>query len=90
MTIVGVGTCTIEATQAGDDNHDPAAPVTRSFVVLAADSSTPETSTGSPFAIVGGSGALPLALLGGLMVVGALAALLLLLGFRARRRDTDR
>ena len=90
VTIVGVGTCTIEASQAGDDNHAPAAPVTRSFVVLGADSSTPETSTGSPLAIVGGSGALPLALLGGLMAVGALATLLLLLGLRARRRDTGR
>ena len=89
VTIVGVGTCTIQASQAGDENHDPAAPVTRSFVVLAADGSTPETSTGSPFAIVGGSGAFPLALLGGLLAVGALATLLVLLGLRARRNDTD-
>ncbi len=87
VTIVGVGTCSIEASQAGDGNHGPAQTVTQSFRVLPTDSSTPETSTASPFAILGGSGSIPPGLLLVVLAAGILAAVLTLLGLRARRDD---
>ncbi len=87
VTIVGVGTCSIEASQAGDANHGPAQTVTQSFRVLPAESSTPETSTASPFAILGGSGSIPPGLLLVVLAAGILAGVLMLLGLRARRDD---
>ncbi len=85
VTIVGLGTCTIEASQAGDANTAPAVPVTQSFEVQAADDTTPETSTLPGLAGPIGSGSFPLPLLVGLVLAVALASVLLLLGFRARR-----
>ncbi len=87
VTIVGVGTCSIEASQAGDANRGPAQTVVQSFRVLPADSSTPETSTAFPIASLGGSGSIPPGLLLVLLAAGILAGTLVLLGIRARRDD---
>ena len=87
VTIVGVGTCVIEASQPGDATHAAATPVTQSFVVLAAGSTTPETNTLWPFATQHGSGSGFVPPLAGLFAVGVLAALIVLLGLaRSRRR----
>ena len=54
VTLIGVGTCTIEATQAGDANYAAATPVDQSFQVTAALpaapglTSPPNGSTGTP------------------------------------------
>ena len=85
VTIVGVGTCTIEASQPGDENFAPAGSVLQSFEVRAADSTTPDTNTSPLAAIAGDSGPIPPALFLGLLAVGVLGTLLVLLGIRARR-----
>ncbi len=85
VTIVGVGTCTIEASQAGDENFAPAGSVLQSFEVRAADASTPETSSNALIAAASGSGPIPPALFLGLLAVGVLGTLLVMLGIRARR-----
>ena len=85
VTLVGAGTCTIQADQAGDANHDPAAPVTRSFLVLAAQSSLPPTSTGFSAAPTNGSSLASSALLFSFLGIGAFALLMLLTGRRRPR-----
>ena len=90
VTIVGTGTCSIEASQAGDANHGPAQAVTQSFRVLPADSSTPETSTASPFVVLGGSPSIPPGLYLVTLAAGILAGTLMLLGIRARRDEPVR
>jgi len=88
VTIVGTGTCTIEASQPGDATRAPAASVLQSFMV--ASSTTPATDAGSLTGIVGLAPSPPLPLLAALAGVLALATLLVLLGLRARfRRDRD-
>jgi hypothetical protein len=88
VTIVGTGTCTIEASQPGDATRAPAASVLQSFVV--ASSTTPPTNTGGLAGVVGPPPSPPLPLLSALAGVIALATVLLLLGLRARsRRDRD-
>ncbi len=84
VTIVGTGTCTIEASQQGDATHGPAEPVQQSFTV--ASGTTPPTNTGGLAGIVGSAMSSPLPLLPALAGVIALAMLLLLLGLRARAR----
>ncbi len=82
VTIVGTGTCTIEASQPGDATHAPADPALQSFTVASA--TTPPTSTG-PLAGMPGSGTQsPLLLLPAL--AGLMALVTMLLGFRARAR----
>lgn len=89
VTVIGIGTCTVQASQVGDANHAAAQPVNQSFLVGAANGSTPETSTGSPFGGQDGGNPLPLGLILGLAAVAALGVLLLLLDFRARREETS-
>jgi len=51
VTLVAVGTCSIQATQAGNTTYAPATPVTQSFQVTAADfalSSSPASATVNP------------------------------------------
>ena len=90
VTIVGVGTCAIEASQAGDGNVLAAQSVTRTFAVAAADDDTPETSTLSPLAVTSGDGPFERTLLLGLIAVGILAATIVLLGYRAGRAPSAR
>jgi hypothetical protein len=85
VTIVGVRTCTIVAAQAGDGNVLAAQSVTRSFLVVAADDDTPETSTSSPLGVTAGDGPFQRTVLLGLILAGILAATIVLLGYRAGR-----
>ena len=87
VTIVGPGTCTIVAAQAGDANHAPAS-VTRSFTVRAVDSTTPETSAIAPATAPDG-GSIPPGLLMILLAAGVFATGLVVLGLRARRDAAD-
>ena len=53
VTIMGAGTCSITASQAGNANYGAAAPVTQSFIVGSVGVST-YTYTGNPFTQVSG------------------------------------
>ncbi len=88
MTVVGVGVCTIRASQPGNANVAPAAPVDQSFVVGVADtgSGTPETNTAASLGATTGSDGFPLQLLSGLIILGAIVTFLLILSW-SRRRD---
>jgi hypothetical protein len=48
LTLVSLGTCTITASQAGDATHNPAAPVTQSFMVQVATPTVTITSSANP------------------------------------------
>ena len=86
VTIVGTGTCTIEASQPGDATHAPADPVRQSFTV--ASDTTPPTNTGGRAGIAGPG--LPSALVLLPVLAGLMALVTMLLGFRARaRRERD-
>jgi hypothetical protein len=84
VTIVGTGTCTIQASQPGDATHAPAEPVRQSFTVAAA--TTPPTNTGGLGGTARPTPSGPLFPHPALVVVLALAAVLLLLGVRAQVR----
>jgi hypothetical protein len=58
ITLVGVGTCTVTASQGGDANYQPAAPVARLFAVRQASVGLTVTTTG-PGAVNPGTGTYP-------------------------------
>ena len=90
VTIVGVGTCTIEASQPGDANHVAAQSVTQTFQVAGTNDGGPETSTISPLARLGVGGSAERTVLLGLLGVVVLAGTLVLLGIRAKRDEEAR
>ncbi len=85
VTIVGVGSCTIVASQAGNGNVLAAQSVPRTFEVAAADDDTPDTSTIPSLGVTGGDGPFQRTLLLGLLSSGILAATIALFGYRAGR-----
>jgi YVTN family beta-propeller protein len=48
VTIIGTGSCAIDADQAGDGNYDPAPKVTRSFTVNASEPAQPVITSATP------------------------------------------
>ncbi|WP_296648696.1 SdrD B-like domain-containing protein [Rhodoluna sp.] len=96
ITFVAAGTCTIEASQAGNGTYSPATSVTRSFLISDPDSPTPEEpvdeevvdgETGAPenrnevLADTGGTDSTLLQLAAGLTMIAAGATML-----KTRRR----
>ncbi len=55
VTLVAAGTCTVTASQAGNDDYGAAAPVSRSFAVAKANQTVSFTSAAPDGATVGGS-----------------------------------
>jgi hypothetical protein len=71
VTLVAIGTCTIQATQAGNPDWAPATPVNQSFQVTQESSSAPTISSLSPASTAPGGVAFTLTVNGTAFVSGA-------------------
>jgi sugar lactone lactonase YvrE len=72
VTLLAVGTCTIQATQAGNANYAAATPVNQSFQVTPASSSAPVISSLSPASAAPGAAAFTLSVNGTGFISGAI------------------